>query len=170
MRPELSALLASLEARNAELAGARRWTLPNATVEGGYQTGVDTGIPVRGPQVAAHVELPLAPGAHDRATSAQAQVDATYAQLNEERRTIALEVAGAIRDAHANDVAAQAAEQAKDEALKALSAIELGYREGASSSLDVAVARRTYEDARVQALVAAYDRALSVAILEIIVP
>ncbi|MFY9718844.1 MAG: TolC family protein, partial [Candidatus Cybelea sp.] len=30
MRPELSALLASLEARNAELAGARRWTLPNA--------------------------------------------------------------------------------------------------------------------------------------------
>ncbi|MGC1985914.1 MAG: TolC family protein, partial [Candidatus Cybelea sp.] len=99
-----------------------------------------------------------------------AQVDATYAQLVEERRTIALEVASAVRDARALDAASQAAQQAKQEASKALAAIEIGYREGASSSLDVAVARRTYEDARVQALVATYDSARSQAMLEIVVP
>jgi outer membrane protein TolC len=170
MRPELSSLVASLQARNADLAGARRSGVPTATIEGGYQTGVDTGIPVHGAAVAAHLEVPLSSGTHARAAAAQAQVDATYAQLVEERRTIALEVASAVRDARALDAASQAAQQAKQEASKALAAIELGYREGASSSLDVAVARRTYEDARVQALVATYDSARSQAMLEIVVP
>jgi len=170
MRPELSSLVASLQARNADLAGARRSGVPAASIEGGYQTGMDTGIPVHGPAVAAHLEVPLSSGSHARAAAAQAQVDATYAQLIEERRTIALEVASAVRDARALDAASQAAQQAKQEASKALAAIEIGYREGASSSLDVAVARRTYEDARVQALVATYDSARSQATLEIVVP
>ncbi|HEY2474609.1 MAG TPA: TolC family protein [Candidatus Cybelea sp.] len=170
MRPELSSLVARLQARNADLAGARRSGIPTATIEGGYQSGVDTGIPVRGPQVAAHLEVPLASGSRARAEAAQAQIDATFAQLLEERRTIALEVASAIRDARALDAASQAAQQAKEEAAKALAAIEIGYREGASSSLDVAVARRTYEETRVQALVAEYDSARSLAVLEIIVP
>ncbi len=170
MRPELSSLVASLQARNADLAGARRSGVPTATIEGGYQTGVDTGIPVHGAAVAAHFEVPLSSGTHARAAAAQAQVNATYAQLMEERRTIALEVASAVRDARALDAASQAAQQAQEEASKALAAIEVGYREGASSSLDVAVARRTYEDARVQALVATYDSARSQAMLEIVVP
>lgn len=170
MRPELSSLVASLQARNTDLAGAKRSGIPTATIQGGYQTGVDTGIPARGPQVAAHLEVPLASGSRARVEAAQAQVDATYAQLLEERRTIALEVASAVRDARALDVASQAAQQARNEAAKALAAIEIGYREGASSSLDVAVARRTYEEARVQALVAVYDSARSLAVLEIIVP
>jgi cobalt-zinc-cadmium efflux system outer membrane protein len=170
MRPELSSLVASLQARNAELGGARRSGIATATIEGGYQTGVDTGIPVHGAAVAAHLEVPLASGSHARVAAAQAQVDATYAQLVEERRTIALEVASAVRDARALDAASQAAQQATQEASQALDAIEIGYREGASSSLDVEVARRTYEETRVQALVAAYDSARSQAVLEIVIP
>ncbi|MBV9333328.1 MAG: hypothetical protein JO146_04925, partial [Candidatus Eremiobacteraeota bacterium] len=48
--------------------------------------------------------------------------------------------------------------------------VEIGYREGASSSLDVADARRTYAQASADALVAEYQHALAVAIVEVIVP
>jgi outer membrane protein TolC len=51
-----------------------------------------------------------------------------------------------------------------------LSAVELGYREGASTSLDIADARRTYQQATVDALVAEYQRALAFAVLQVIVP
>jgi outer membrane protein TolC len=101
---------------------------------------------------------------------AQSQVDVARVQLLEERRTLTLEIQSAIRDARAADAAAQAAERGRDEAKRALDAVEVGYREGASSSLDVADARRTYEQASVDALTAEYRRALSFAILEVIVP
>jgi outer membrane protein TolC len=169
-RPELLALLATIEARSADIAVARRSGLPTATIEGGYQRGVDTGIPVSGPQVAAHLEIPLASGSGDRVAVAQAQTEAAYAQLADERRKIALEVSAAVRDARAQDAAAQSAERARDEARRALDAVEIGYREGASSSLDVADARRTYDQASVDALVAEYQRVLALAILQVIVP
>lgn len=170
MRPELAALLATIAARNADVASARRSSIPAATLEGGYQRGVDTGIPVSGPQVAVHLDVPLAQGSGDRAAVAQADVDAAYAQLADERRRISLEVGAAVRDANAQDAAAQSAERARDEAHRALDAVEIGYREGASSSLDLAEARRTYDQASVDALVAEYARALSFAILRVIVP
>jgi outer membrane protein TolC len=170
MRPELSALVATLQARRAGVAGARRTSLPIATLEGGYQAGVDTGILVRGPQVNAHLDVPLNPATGSRVAAAQAQADEAFVQLIDEQRTISLEVAAAIRDARAYDTARLAAAQAESEAAKALAAIEVGYREGASSSLDVEVARRTYEEARIDALVAAYDSARSSALVEIVVP
>lgn len=169
-RPEVSALLATIAARTADVANARRSGIPTATLQGGYQRGVDTGIPVQGPQVTAHVELPLSSPARDQVAAAQAQLDAARAQLVEERRTIALQVASAIRDARAENAAAQAAARGRDEAQRALTAVEIGYREGASSSLDVADARRTYEQAAVDALVAEYRRELAFAVLEVIVP
>jgi len=170
LRPEVAALLATIDARQAGVAAARRTGLPTATIQGGYQRGVDTGIPVGGPQVAAHLEVPLSSPSGAQAASAQAQVDAARAQLTEERRTLTLDVASAIRDARADDAAAAAAERGRAEAQRALTAVEIGYREGASSSLDVAEARRTYEQASVDALVAEYRRALAYAILEVIVP
>ncbi len=170
LRPELSALVASVSARHADLATARGRALPTATIQGGYQTGVDTGIPVHGPAVAAHVEVPLATDSHDRVAAAQADVDTAYAQLLDERRTIALEVGAAIRDAQADGVAAQAAEDAKNEAATALAAVEVGYREGASSSLDVAIARRTYDQSQVDAMVAEYDSARALAVAQLVAP
>jgi outer membrane protein TolC len=92
------------------------------------------------------------------------------AQLAQERRTLALEIAIAIRDARAADAAVLAAQRGRDEALRALNAVEIGYREGASSSLDIAIARRTYDQASVDALNAEYRRALAYAVLEVIVP
>lgn len=165
-RPELAALLASLDARTEAIGLARAGAMPVATLTGGYQAGVDTGVPVHGPQVAVHVDVPLASGAGDRVAAARAQADAVRAQLAEARRTIALDVAAAVRTARAADAALSAAVRARDEALRALSAVELGYREGASSSLDVDLARHTYVQASVDALVANYQRAQTRALLE----
>ncbi len=169
-RPELAALLATVQARDADVAGARLSVVPATTIEAGYQKGVDTGIPVQGPQAAIHVDLPLASAAGDRVATARAHVDAASAQLVDERRRIALEVAAAVRDARADGAAAAGAQRARDEAQRALAVVEIGYREGASSSLDVADARRTYEQASVDALVAQYQHELALAILAVIVP
>lgn len=169
-RPELAALLAELDARTAELAGTRNSNLPVATVEAGYQAGVDTGIPVQGPQVSARIEVPLAASGSSRVAQVAARVAAAHAAVADERRRIALEVAAAIRNAQAEDAATQAADRAKAEASRALSSVEYGYLEGASSSLDVADARRTYDQASLDALVAEYQRALAAAVLQVIVP
>jgi outer membrane protein TolC len=169
-RPELAALLASVDARNAGVALARQAGWPTATIGAGYQRGVDTAIPVQGPQAAVHVDIPLAPGTSDRVAGALAQVDAAQAQLLEARRTIALDVASAVRTARAAETAENAAVRAREAAQRTLSAVELGYREGASSSLDVAEARRTYVQASVDALVAEYNRAQALATLEVLVP
>lgn len=170
MRPELSALLASVEAREANVTVARESGWPTLTAAAGYQGGVDTAIPVHGAQAAVHVDVPLAPLGGDRVAGARAQVDAAQAELFDARRTIALGVAAAVRTAHAALVAQTAADRARDQAQKSLVAVELGYREGASSSLDIADARRTYEQAAVDALVAQYDRAQDLALLEVLVP
>ncbi|MGA9417762.1 MAG: TolC family protein, partial [Candidatus Cybelea sp.] len=169
-RPELAALLATIEARNADVNAARQLWMPSTTIQGGYEKGVDTGIPVQGAQVAAHLDLPLASGSGDRVALAQTQVDEAYAQLVDERRKIRLEVAAAVRDAQAQESAAKGADRARSEAERALTAVQIGYREGASSSLDVADARRTYDQASVDALVAEYQRAVALAILTVIVP
>jgi outer membrane protein TolC len=75
-----------------------------------------------------------------------------------------------VRTARAAQAAERAAERARDAAQQALSAVELGYREGASSSLDVAEARRAAVQASVDALVARYQRAQAQALLEVLVP
>jgi outer membrane protein TolC len=169
-RPELASLLAALEARKGGVAVARQAGWPLVTASGGYQGGVDTGVPVHGPQAAVRLDIPLAPGTADRVASAQAQVDAAQIQLLEARRTIALAVASAVRTARASQTARAAAERARDQAQRSLDAVELGYREGASSSLDVAEARRTYVQAAVDALVAAYANARDLALIGALVP
>ncbi|HTX60635.1 MAG TPA: TolC family protein [Verrucomicrobiae bacterium] len=169
-RPEIAALLASIDARRADADRARQSGMPAATASGGYAAGVDSGQWVRGPAVDVHVDLPLSPGTGARVEAARAALEAVRAQLADARRTIALEVASAVRDAAASQAASAAAQSARSEAERALAAVELGYREGASSSLDVADARRTSVQASIDALVAQYDQASSFALLEVMVP
>jgi outer membrane protein TolC len=169
-RPELRALMAAADAREAGIAAARMSSLPSATVQAGYASGVDTGIRVDGPQVAAHVDIPIASTSSFAVAAARARADAAYASLDAERRRIALEVTAAVRDEHATDLAAAAAETARSEASQALSGIELGYREGASSASDVAEARRTYEQAALDALTAKYQQAAAHWSLELLIP
>ncbi len=170
LRPELTSLLATIEARSADVTAARQSGIPAATISGGYARGVDSELPVQGPSVAAHLDIRLASGAGARTYSAEAQVDIARAQLLDERRTIALQVSSAVRDARAQTAALRGANAARNEAARALSAVQTGYREGASSSLDVAIARSTYEQAALDALVAQYQQAQSLATLEVIVP
>jgi outer membrane protein TolC len=169
-RPEIASLLAGLEARKANLEVARRAAWPVVTASAGFEGGVDTAIPVHGPQAAVHLDVPLAPGGGERVAAAHAQVDAIEAQLLEARRTIALAVTAAVRTARASEAAERAADRARDEARRSLDAVELGYHEGASSSLDVAEARRTYAQAAVDALVARYDSAQDFALVDALVP
>ena len=169
-RPEVASLLAAIDARSAEVDVARSAGWPTATASGGYAAGVDSGQSVHGPAANVTLDIPLAPASNARVSSAQAQVDVARAQLLDARRTIALEAAAAIREVRANLEASAASSRARDEALRALAAVELGYREGASSSLDVADARRTATQASVDALIAQYREAQSEALLEIIAP
>ncbi|HEY9085350.1 MAG TPA: TolC family protein [Candidatus Tyrphobacter sp.] len=169
-RPEIAALLASVQARRADVGLARTSGLPTITANAGYQRGVDTGQEVRGPQASVHLDVPLAPQSPARVAIARAHVSAVEAQLIDARRTIALEVGAAVRDARAADASERAALAARDVAARALAAVELGYREGSSSSLDISDARRTYVQTSVDAVVAEYARAQAYALLEVLVP
>jgi outer membrane protein len=169
-RPEISSLLASVNAREADVGLARQSGLPLVGAQGGYEGGADTGVPVRGPAVTVNVDFPLSSPEHAQVQIAQAQLAATQWQLIGERRAIALQVAAAVRDARAASQSARAASAARTAATKALGAVELGYREGATASLDVADARRTYVQASVDALVSEYARDEAYALLEELVP
>jgi outer membrane protein, heavy metal efflux system len=158
-RPELDSLLRSMQARDAAVAVAQRSSYPTATLQAGYATGIDTGIHVGGPQVAAHLDIPVVSGASAEVVAARARADAAHAALDAERRQIVLDVTAAIRDASAEDLAAGAADRARTQAERVLVGVELGYREGASSGVDVADARRTYLQASVDALTARYQQA-----------
>jgi outer membrane protein TolC len=169
-RPEIASLQAQLDARRADLHLAARSSVPAITANGGYQRGVDTGVPVSGAAATVHVELPLGFPGRDQADVVRAQIDAVQAQLDGQQRTIALDAAAAARDARAADEALAAAISARDEAQRALKAVQTGYREGASSSLDVADARRTYVQAALAELSAEYAREQAYAALEVVVP
>lgn len=169
-RPEIAALRAAIEARIASLSVARQSGLPTVTAAGGYAAGVDTGVPVHGPQANVHVEVPLASPAGPETAVALAQLNVARAQLVEAQRTVALQVSAAIRDATGAAEAASAAQTAARAAAQALLAVEIGYRNGASSSLDVADARRTYVQASIAALVAEYALVQADALIEVLVP
>ncbi len=169
-RPEITSLLASIRARQAGVALARLSGLPLVTAQGGYEGGVDTGVPVRGPAVSVHVDFPLSSPQRAQVSIALAQETAAEWQLIGERRVITLEVSAAVRDARAADESARAALAARAAAAKAIGAVELGYREGVTSSLDVTDTRRTYVQASVNALVSEYARDEAYALLEVLVP
>jgi outer membrane protein TolC len=170
LRPEIMSLLATINARRAVLGIARQTALPLVTANGGYQGGDDTGQPVRGPAVTVNLDLPIVSPAGAQAQIAEAQLDAAQSELVGEQRAISLQVAAAVRDARAADDTARAAEAARTVAVRALDAVEIGYREGAVSSLAVSDARRTFVQASVNALVADYAREQAHAIVEVLVP
>jgi outer membrane protein TolC len=169
-RPEIASLLASIQAREANVDIARQSGLPAVTAQGGYESAVDTGLPVRGPSVAVHLDLPVASPEGSQVKIAQAQLESAQWQLVGVRRAITLEVSAAVRDATAADQSARAAAAASNAATQALHAVELGYREGVSSSLDVTDTRLTYVQASVNALAAEYARDEAHALLEVLVP
>lgn len=156
-RPEIAAARADVRAEEHAVEAARRGTAPNVTVQGGYTKGVDSGVAVSGPSANVTVTVPLGGAAQDRVLAEQARL--TQAELQQQRleRQIELEVGGAVRTLDAQGRALTAAAAAAREAKIEYDATVVGYRNGASSSLDVESARATYVAALVAQDAAYYD-------------
>lgn len=164
-RPELKAAAQTTAAAQAAARAARFAGLPALTVGGGYAAGVDSGVNVHSPTLNVTLGLPLSGVARARALQAAAQVDESTARAQSVQRGIDLEVAAAARTFAAADRALQAAIEARTQAEVELNATQLGYRGGASSSLELSSARDAYTQALVDELGARYDAARARAIL-----
>ena len=167
LRPEIASAQAGVDAARSALAASALGVIPPVTVSDGYATGVDGGQHVAGRAVSAQVTVPLPFDSASRIAQARADVDAANATLAGVRRRVSLDAAAAARSLLAADRAAAAVASARDAARRALDAVEIGYRTGASSSLDVAEARATYESAQVDALSAVYDEAIAAATFDV---
>jgi outer membrane protein, heavy metal efflux system len=166
-RPEVQAAQNNVDAAQGGLRSARLALVPPVTVSSGYATGVDSGQRVAGRSVTAQVSVPLPFGPAARIDQANAALAEARARLASVQRTVALESAAAARTLLAADRAAAATLRARDAARQALDAVELGYRSGAASGLEVTVARSTYLQAQVDELSAVYDEALAGAIFDV---
>jgi outer membrane protein TolC len=167
LRPEIASARLTAEAAQAAVASARAAGFPALTVSGGYVVGSDAGAPVSAPTINANLTLPLGPGAHDRVAIAAAKAVEAKAKADAIERQIVLDVAASARTLGAAQRAAEAMSRARQAAEAEVRATETGYRNGASSSLELATARTTYAQAVVDELSAQYDFEKARATLEV---
>jgi cobalt-zinc-cadmium efflux system outer membrane protein len=156
-RADLRAAQQTTLAAQAAANAAKRQQLPAVTVGVGYSKGVDGGVQVRGPSLSVTVGLPLNGAARAGVAQKNAIVAEDAAKAQAQERQVALDVAAAARNLAAAQRASVATAQAREEAQRELDATTLGYRNGASSSLEVAAARDTYTQALVDELSSLYD-------------
>lgn len=161
MRSDLRSAQQAVGAERAAVELAQRGILPLLTVSAGYTRGVDSGVNVAGPSANVNLAVPVSHAASDRVAAERARLAAARARREAVRRAIVLEVESAVRAYEAGTRAVLAAARARSAAEQELRATRIGYGSGASSSLDVAVARRTYVQAALNELNAVYDRAAS---------
>jgi len=166
-RAEVASAIATSNAGEAGRQLAQRSGLPAFTVTGGYTTGTDSGVPVGAPSITAALNVPLGAAAHDRVLIEEARVAQARAQIEVARRAITLEVAASARNVAALQRASVASTRARQGAQAELAATQLGYRNGASSSLEVFSARQTYDQTVVDELGALYDLAKARATLAV---
>lgn len=167
-RPEVASAEESVNAEERAVQVARRGTLPVLLVSGGYTQGVDSGFHVAGPSANAQLTFPLGGATRARIAAEQARLDEARATLDRVRRAVANEVSAAVRNDTAQTQSLAAAGRALQAATAELRATELGYRSGASSSLDVVTARTTYVQALVDDIAATYARAQAEATLRLL--
>lgn len=167
-RPEIASAQANVAAEERAVSVARRGGLPVFTVSGGYTSGVDSGFKVAGPSANATLTLPISGAAHARVLAEQARLQQASWQLAKVRRDVTTEVSAAVRTFAAQSAALDAARRALTQARLELQATQLGYRSGASSSLDVETARATYTQALVDEISATYAKAQAQATLQLL--
>ncbi len=164
-----SDLVSARQAVNAEEAAvhvAQGGVFPAITVSAGYTHGYDSGVLVSGPSANVSVSVPLSHSAADRVAAERARLaQAQYKQAALER-SITVAVSSAARTYLESVRAVQSARTARIAAQQELHATEIGYRSGASSSLDVADARRTYVQAALAEVTAIYAQAQAAATLQ----
>ncbi|MDQ6781490.1 MAG: TolC family protein [Candidatus Eremiobacteraeota bacterium] len=164
-RADVQSANADVRANAAGLQVARIGILPLLTVSAGYAHGVDVGQPIQGPTLNASFELPLNASAASQVRSAAATLAEAQARLRGVRRAVTLEVGSAVRNLNAAILATAASSKARAAAQEELRATTIGYRSGASSSLERAAAASTYNDARLAELTAIYNEATARAVL-----
>ena len=157
LRPEIASARLTALAAQAAVGSAKAAGFPTLTVGAGYLVGTDSGVPVNAPTINANLIFPLGPGARDRIAIAAAKAVEAKAKTVSVERQIVLDVAASSRTLGASQRAAAATTRARQSADAELHATEIGYRDGASSSLEVASARSTYAQAVVDELSALYD-------------
>ena len=157
MRPELRATKLAIDAARAATRSARAAGFPILTVSGGYLVGTDGGVPVNAPSINAQFTLPLSGANRYRIAIAAAKVTEVQAKAIGVDRQIALDVAASARTLGASERAALATTRARQSADAERRALELGYRNGASSSLELESARASYAQTVLDELAARYD-------------
>ncbi len=155
-RPEIAAAESNVRAQQSAIRIAQRAVVPALTLIAGYTKGVDSGVHVAGPNVSAQFALPIAGAARARIAGEQARLDEAQARLAAEQRRVSLEVSAAVRTFLASGRARSAATRAREQAQAQLTAATVGYRNGATSSLEVTAARQTYTQAILDELSAIY--------------
>ncbi|HEY8298215.1 MAG TPA: TolC family protein [Candidatus Baltobacteraceae bacterium] len=169
LRPDVAAAQANVKAEAAAVRVASRGVLPSVVISGGYTTGVDSGIHVQGPSANVLVSLPVSHQSKDLIAEERARLAQTQAKLASVQQSVQIEVGAAVRSYDASVRATAAATRARQAAQSELHATEIGYRSGASSSLDLADARRTYDQAVVSELNARYNQAQARATLSVLI-
>ena len=161
-RPEIRSAMAEVAAEEAAVRAAKRAILPALTVQAGYTRGTDSGITVAGPSANVTLDVPVSRVGADRTNAEGARLAQAQARLEGAKRAVTTEVANAFESLRAQREAADATATARSEAAAEVQAALIGYREGASSSLDLADARRTYATAVVDDVTAraALDEAI----------
>ncbi|HEY8322129.1 MAG TPA: TolC family protein [Candidatus Baltobacteraceae bacterium] len=156
-RSELAGDRAALAAEDAAIVAARRGGLPSLVAQAGWATGTDSGRNVSGPSATVTLALPISNAAGARVDAERARRDQAAARLDGDEQRIRVEVAAGWRTAIAARAAALAADRALAEAAAEVRAVQSGYRDGASSSLDLSDARRTYAQVAIDRLGAVGD-------------
>jgi len=164
-RAEIASLSASTDAASAGRRVIAGGAFPVLLVAGGYTAGTDSDVPVGSPSITASLLFPLGSGARARIAAEDAKIAATKARFEVGRRAIVLEVATAARSVASLERTLDATGRESVAARAELAATELGYRSGASSSLDVEVARAADTSAAIARVDAQYNLEIARAVL-----
>lgn len=165
-RSDLISARNAVQAEEAAVRMAQSGTLPAVSLSGGYTRGYDSGVLVSGPSANLTVSVPISHAAADRVAAERARLAQTQYKTAALQRNIAVAVSAAARTYQESIRAVESARQARIAAQQEVRATEIGYRNGASSSLDVADARRTYVQAALNEVTAVYAQAQAAATLE----
>jgi outer membrane protein TolC len=165
-RSDLFSAVQAVNAEKAAVAVTQRGVLPVVNVSGGYTRGYDSGVLVSGPSANVTLSLPISHEAANRTAAERARLVQAQDKEAALRRVITVAVSSAARTYEESLRALDSARRARAAAQEELRATEIGYRSGASSSLDVADARRTYLQAALAEVTAVYAQAQAAAQLE----
>lgn len=166
-RSDIVSAREAVAAERAQVRATERGTFPPLTIQGGYSRGIDGGTAIAGPNLTANLTIPLGGAASARVAQERQRLVQAEAKLTNTERAVTLDVGSATRTYAATHEARLAASQARIQAAAEFAATDLGYRNGGSSSFELAGARATFAQAQVDELSAIYDEAAARAALQL---